>query len=189
MIIPLSSKLKKRSKLRKYVKPRTMRFPRLQVTMTHNQRLRITFMQILQQTVQRTLLCLGSGVAGSLAVMGKPTHVSHPDRVPVMVFAMRPHHLFRPSHLNGTIGRNHIVVAAAYPSQRTMIAVDVRHPQGTARPIGGAVHDNQGDCSHGLRTVARQRHRQRQSESFQSHESHRARCSSSSSSYPSFLSK
>ena len=121
-----------------YIKPRTVRFPRLQVTMTHNQRFRITLMQIFQQTSQRTLLRIGSGVAGSLAVMGKSTHVSHPDRVSVMVFAMRPHHLFRPPRLNGAVGRNHIVVAAAYPSQRTMIAVDVRHPQGTARPVGGA---------------------------------------------------
>ena len=125
-----------------------MRFPRFQVTMTHNQRFRITLMQILQQTSQRTLLCLGSGVAGSLAVMGKSTHVSHPDRVPVMVFAVRPHPLLRPTHLNGTIGRNHIVVAAAYPSQRTMIAVDVRHPQGTARPVCGAMHDNQSNLPH-----------------------------------------
>ena len=131
-----------------YIKPRTMRFPRIQVTMTHNQRFRITLMQILQQTSQRTLLRLGSGVAGSLAVMGKPTHVSHPDGVSVMVLAMRSHHLFRPSRLNGAVGRNHIVVAAAYPSQRTMIAVDVRHPQGTARPVGGAVHDNKSNCTH-----------------------------------------
>ena len=166
-----------------------MRFSRLQVTMTHNQRFRITGMQILQQTSQRTLLRWGSGVAGSLAVMGKPTHVSHPDRVSVMVLAVRPHHLLRSASLNGAVSRNHVVVAAAYPTQRTMIAVDVRHSQGTARPIGGAVHDNQGDCSHGLRTSARQRHRQHRSESFQSHESHRARCSSSFSSYPSFLSK
>ena len=166
-----------------------MRFPRLQVTMTHNQRLRMTGMQILQQTSQRTLLCLRSGVAGSLAVIGKPTHVSHPDRVPVMVFAMRPHHLFRPSHLNGTIGRNHIVVAASLPTERTMIAINVRHSQGTARLIGGAVHDNQGDCPHRLRTVVRQPLRPLRSIPTQSHGSHRARCSSNSSSYPSFLSK
>ena len=131
-----------------YIKPRTMRFPRIQVTMTHNQRFRITLMQILQQTSQRTLLCLRTGIAGSLAVSSKPTHVSHTDRVSVMVLAMRPHHLFRPSRLNGTIGRNNIVVAAPLPSQGTMIAVDVRHPQGTARPVGGTVHDNQSNLPH-----------------------------------------
>ena len=130
-----------------------MRFHRLQVTMTHNQRLRITLMQILQQTSQRTLLRIGSGVAGSLAVMVKSPHVSHPDRVSVMVFAMRPHHLFRPTRLNGAVGRNHIVVAAAYPSQRTMIAVDVRHPEGTARRVGGTVHNNQGDSTHSLQQL------------------------------------
>ena len=125
-----------------------MRLHRLQVTMTHNQRFWITLMQILQQTSQRTLLRWCSGVAGSLAVTGKSTHVSHPDRVPVMVLAVRPHHPLWPTRLNGAVRRNHIVVAAPLPSQRTMIAVDVRHPQGTARPVGGAVHDNQSNLPH-----------------------------------------
>ena len=125
-----------------------MRFPRIQVTMTHNQRLRITLMQILQQTSQRTLLRLGSGVAGSLAVSSKSSHVCHPDRMPVMVLAMRPHHLLRSTCLNGAVRRNHVVVAAALPTQPTMIAVDVRHPKGTARPVGGAMHDNQSNLPH-----------------------------------------
>ena len=125
-----------------------MRFPRLQVTMTHNQRFRITLMQILQQTSQRTFLCLRTGIAGSLAVSSKPSHVSHPDGMPVMVFAVRSHHLLRSARLNGAVRRNHIVVATAYPTQRTMIAVDVRHPQGTARPISGAMHDNQSNLPH-----------------------------------------
>ena len=119
-----------------------MRLPRLQVTMTHNQRFWITLMQILQQTSQRTLLRWGSGVAGSLAVSSKASHVSHTDRVSVMVLAVRPHHLLRPARLNGAVNRNHVVVAAAYPTKRTMIAVDVRHPKGTARPVGGAMNNN-----------------------------------------------
>ena len=125
-----------------------MRFSRLQVTMTHNQRLRITGMQILQQTSQRTLLCRGSGVAGSLAVSSKSSHVCHPDRMPVMVLAMRSHHLLWPPCLNGAVRRNHVVVAAALPTEAAMIAVDVRHPKGTARPVGGAMHDNQSNLPH-----------------------------------------
>ena len=131
-----------------YIKPRTMRFPRFQVTMPHDQRLRITPMQFLQQASQRTLLRWCSGVAGSLAVSGQSPYISHPDRVPVMVLAVRPHHLFRPPHLNGAVRRNHIVVAAPLPSSGTMIAVDVRHPQGASRPVGGAMHDNQRNITH-----------------------------------------
>ena len=127
-----------------------MRFSRIQVTMTHNQRFRITGMQILQQTSQRTLLRWGSGVAGSLAVSSQSPYVSHPDGMSVMMLAMRSYHLFRPTRLNGAIRRNHVVVAASLPTERTMIAVDVRHSQGTARLISGAVHDNQGDPTHGL---------------------------------------
>ena len=166
-----------------------MRFPRIQVTMTHNQRFRITGMQILQQTSQRTLLRWGSGVAGRLAVSSQSPYVSHPDGVSVMVLAVRPHHLLRPTRLNGAVRRNHVVVAASLPTERTMIAINVRHSQGTARLVGGAVHDNQGDCTHGLRTVVRQPLRPLQSIPTQSHGSHRARCSSSLSSYAKFLSK
>ena len=166
-----------------------MRFPRIQVTMPHNQRLRITGMQLFQQTSQRTFLCLGSGVAGSLAVSSQSPYVSHPDGMPVMVLAMRPHLLLRPTRLNGAVRRNHVVVPTSLPTERAMIAINVRHSQGTARLVGGAVHDNQGDCTHGLRTVVRQPLRPLQSIPTQSHGSHRARCSSSLSSYAKFLSK
>ena len=93
-----------------------MRFPRIQVTMTHNQRLRITGMQLFQKTSQRTLLCFGSGVAGSLAVSSQSPYVSHPDGMPVMVLAMCPHHLLRSAYLNGAVRRNHVVVAATLPT-------------------------------------------------------------------------
>ena len=165
------------------IKPWTMRFQRIQVTMTHNQRFRIMLMQILQQTSQRNLLRLGPSVAGSTAVSSQSSHISHPDGVTVMVPAMRSHHLLRPARLNRSVRRNHVVVAAAYPAQRPMIAVDVLHAEGTARPVSGAVHNNQSDSPHRFRTVARQRHPLHRSVPVQSHGSHRAQCSSSSSSY------
>ena len=164
--------------------------------MTHNQRFRITPMQILQQTSQRTLLCWGSGVAGSLDVSSQSTHVSHPDGVWVMVailqqgiIAMRPYHRLRPTLLNRSVRRNHIVIPAAIPLPRTMISVNVRQAEGTARSVGGAVHDNQSDSPHRFRTVGRQRHPLLRSVPVQSHESHRAGCSSSLSSYSLSLDK
>ena len=42
-----------------------------------NQRSRITLMQVIEQLSQRRLLRIGIGVAGCLAVTGKPSHILH----------------------------------------------------------------------------------------------------------------
>ena len=160
-----------------------MRFHGFQVTMTHNQRLRITLMQFTQQPSQRTLLRFRSGVAGSLAVSGQTTYISHPDGVSVMVLAMRPYPLLRSARFNRPVRRNHVVITATAPTQRPMIAVDVLQAEGTARPVGGAVHNNQCDSPHGFTSVVKQRHPLHQSVPVQSLESHRAECSSSLLSY------
>lgn len=108
-------------------------------------------MQITEQLSQRNLLCIGTGIAGSLAVTGKPSHIRYADGVPVMVLAVRPNHFFRSSRLDSPVRRNYVVVAAAHPTERTVIAVDIRHPKGTARPIGGAVHNNKSNGTHRLK--------------------------------------
>ena len=51
--------------------------------MPHNQRLRITLMQILQQHPQRTLLCLSTCVLWSLAVGSQSADVTYADAVVV----------------------------------------------------------------------------------------------------------
>ena len=80
-----------------------------------------------------------------------------------MVLAVRSHHLLRSARFNRAVCRNHIMVTAPYPAQRSVIAVDVCQAKGTARPIGGAVHNDQRDLSHAVRTVAKLRHQQPQS--------------------------
>ena len=110
-------------------------------------------MQIAQQLSQRDPLRLRAGVARCLAILGQPTHVGHADGVPVMVLAMCAHHLLRSSRLDSAVRRDHIVITAADPAERAMIAVDVRHAEGTARPVGGAVHDDQGDRPHRLQEL------------------------------------
>ena len=105
-------------------------------------------MQVLQQTSQRKLLSLRPCVAGSLAVGGKASYVCHSDGMGVVVLAVGTDFLFGAPRLDGAIRWNDIVVAAAAPSEQAMIAVDVRHPQRTARPVGGAMHDNKSNLSH-----------------------------------------
>ena len=129
-------------------KPWAIRFMWIKVTMPHDKRPWITFMQILQQTSQRTLLCLRSGVAMSLAVTGKTSNIRHPDRMSVMISAMRPDLFLRTSTLNSAVSRNHIVISTPLPAQRAVVAVDIRHSDSAARLIGGAMHYNQGYRSH-----------------------------------------
>lgn len=116
--------------------------------MSKNQSLRVTAVQFRKQPLQRILLRRSACVHGSLAVSSQPSDITHPDRMNVMVSAVRADNSLRPSNLDSAVSRNHIVITATLPSQAAMIAVDVRHPQGTARLVGGAVHDNQSNGSH-----------------------------------------
>ena len=59
-----------------------------------------------------------------------------------MVLAMRANHFLRPSGFDGPVSRNDVVVAATDPAKRAVVAVNVRHPEGTARLVGGAVYDD-----------------------------------------------
>lgn len=95
--------------------------------MTHYQRFRVSAVQVRKQPLQRLLLGRCPGVRGSLAVGSQAADVAYPDGMPVMVLAMRPDHLFGSSRLDGAVSRNHVVVAAAYLSERTVVAVNVRH--------------------------------------------------------------
>ena len=145
------------------IEARTMWFFRIQIAMTCNQRLRITIMQILQQHPQRTFLCLSACVLWSLAVGSQAADIAHADTMAVVVLAMSTSHLLRSPMFNSPVGRNDIMIPATNPTKRTMIPVNVRHSNGTARPIGGAVHDDQCDNTHTLTAVAKQLHQLRQS--------------------------
>ena len=68
----------------------------------------------------------------------------------VMVLTICSNHFFGSARFDGAVSRNHIVVAAAQPTEGAMVAVDVCHAECAVRLIGGTVHDNQGDGSHKL---------------------------------------
>ena len=122
-------------------------FPRIQIPMPYNQGTRIFPVQRLQQLAQGNPLGIRPGVF-RFPIGRQPADIAHPDAVTVMILAMRPYFGFVPSLFDGSVRRNHVVIPAALPAQRTVIAVDVRQAQGTARLVGGAVHDDQRDGSH-----------------------------------------
>ena len=116
-------------------------------------------MQILQQLPQCTLLCLCTCILWCLAVCSQSTDVAHANTVIVVVLAVSTHHLLRSSLLNCPVRGNHIMVSASLPAEGAMIAVDVRHPDGTARPICRAMHDNKCNFSHTIPILSHRLHR------------------------------
>ena len=116
--------------------------------MTDNQRFRITLMQLSQQAPQCILLRRRSRVHRALAVGSKSADIAHPYGMTVMVSAMSTDNSLRSSDFDAPVNRNHIMIAASVPAQRPVPAVYVSHPKGTARLVGGAVHDNKSNCSH-----------------------------------------
>ena len=120
----------------------------IQITVPHNQRFRITFMQFLKQPSQRTLLCLRPCVARSLAVTGKTSYICNTNRMSVMIPAMRTDLFFRSTPFNSAVGRNNIMISTTLPAQRAVVAVNVRHSQCAASAVSAAMHNNQSYRSH-----------------------------------------
>ena len=131
-----------------HIKPWTTGLVWVKVGVSHYQRFRITLMQFTKQPFQRTLLCFRPCVARSLAIAGKSSYIRYTNRMAVMISTMRSNALLRSSSLDDPVGRNHIVIPTASPTERTMIAVNIRHSQCAARLIGGAMHNNQSYSSH-----------------------------------------
>lgn len=122
--------------------------------MSKNQSLRITPMQFGKQPFQRKLLSRRPGIHRSLAVGSQSPDITNTDRMTVMVTAMRTDDSLRSSDLDSPVSRDDIMIPTPLPTKAAMIAVYVRHSQGTARLVGGAVHDNQRNPSHGQRLAA-----------------------------------
>ena len=122
-------------------------FLRIQVPMTDNKGTRIFLMQRLQQLAQGSPLGIRPSVH-RLSVLRQPADITNPNRMPIVVLAVCPYHFFGSARFDGSVYRNHIVVPTAFPTQRAVITVNVRKVEGTARPIGGTVQNNQRDGSH-----------------------------------------
>ena len=122
-------------------------FARIQISMAHNKGLGISLMKLFEQTKQGDTLGFRAGI-GRLTFGGQASDVAYSNGVPVMALAVSPGHFFGSAGFDSPVRRDDVVIAASYPTERTMIAVNVCHPKGTARLVGGAVHDNQRDGSH-----------------------------------------
>lgn len=130
------------------IKARTAGLPPVEVGMTHDESLGIAAVQLGEKPPQRIPLRPGACVLGSAAVACQSAHIAHSDAVAVVSLAVRPCHTLLPSSLNGAVGGDDVVVAAAVPSKGAVIAVDVPHSELTALAVGGAVNDNKCDISH-----------------------------------------
>ena len=105
-------------------------------------------MQIFQQYPQRTLLFLSACVLGCLAVGSQSADIAYSDAMVVVVLAVGTLHFLRPTHFNRPVRRNNIVIPASLPTEGTVVAVNVRHPQCAALLIGRAMHDNKCNLTH-----------------------------------------
>lgn len=130
------------------IKARTAGLPPVEVSMTHDESLGIVAVQFGEQPPQRIFLLHCARVLGSTAVTCQSAHIAHSDAVAVVPLAVRPCHVLLTSALDGAVGGDDVVVAAAVPSEGTMIAVDVPHSELTALAVGGAVNDNKCNISH-----------------------------------------
>lgn len=124
------------------------RLPRIQVPVPHDQGFGILPVQSLQQLPQRGPLFGCACVRRCPAVRSQSADVAHADAVPVVVSAMGSDALLLPSGLHGSVCGNHVVIPAARPAQRSVVAVDVLAAECASRPVGGAVHDDQCNASH-----------------------------------------
>lgn len=119
------------------------RFSRVQVPVPHNQGLGILPVQRLQQRSQRGPLFRCARVRRCPAVRRQSADVAHTYTMPVVVSAMGSFPPLLPSGLDGTVRGNHVVIPAALPSQRAVIAVDVLAAERASCPVGGTVHNDQ----------------------------------------------
>ena len=100
------------------MKART-RLARVEGMMRHDDRPRIPPLELPHQREHRTLLRFRPRVRRPALVV-QTTLVAHPDAMPVVVQAVRPHFRLGPSPLYGSVPSHHIVVADATPAPLTV---------------------------------------------------------------------
>ena len=126
-----------------------MRLAGVQVAVAHHPGRGIADAELEDEPAQGGALGRCAGVGWRVAIGGETADVAHTDGMPVVAAAMGSGQLLGTAALDGAVGGDYIVVAAAVPSVLgAMDAVDVGHAEGTARLVGRAVHDDVGDGSH-----------------------------------------
>ena len=128
------------------IKART-RLAWIERMMRHDDRPWIPPLELPHQREQRTLLRLRPRVRWpSLGV--QTTLVAHPDAMPVVVQAVRPHFRLGPPPLYGSVPSHHIVVADATPAPLAVPRVYLLRARRLAGPYRRAMNNDQCDSSH-----------------------------------------
>ena len=78
----------------------------------------------------------------------KTNDVADADRVGIVTATMGSGDVFWTGGLDGAVDGDDVVIAAACPTEGSVVTVDVCHPQFAACLVGGAMNDNKGDLSH-----------------------------------------
>lgn len=114
---------------------------------SHHQGLRIPFLQVLYQQVQRLLLSVGACV-GRSSLRIQSALVADAYRVPVVSLAVCAGLGFWPPHLHGSASPHYVVVSYALPSLGTVPQVYLSCRRALLRLYSGAVQDYQCYRSH-----------------------------------------
>ena len=128
------------------IKART-RLARIERMMRHDDRPWIPPLELPHQRDQRTLLRLRPRVRRP-ALGVEATLVAHPDAMPVVVQAVRPHLRLGPSPLDGSVPPHHIVVADTTPAPFAVPRVNLLRARRLAGPHRRAMNNDQSDSSH-----------------------------------------
>ena len=128
------------------MKART-RLARIEGMMRHDDRPWIPPLELPHQREQRTLLRLRPRVRRP-ALGIQTTLVAHPDAMPVVVQAVRPHLRLGPPPLYGSVPPHYIVVADTTPAPLAVPRVNLLRARCLAGPYRRAMNNDQRDCSH-----------------------------------------
>ena len=128
------------------IKART-RLAWIEGMMRHDDRPWIPPLELPHQREQRTLLRLRPRVRRPAQGV-QTTLVAHPDAMPVVVQAVRPHFRLGPPPLDGSIPPHHIVVADTTPAPFAVPRVNLVRARRLAGPYRRAMNNDQSDSSH-----------------------------------------
>ena len=128
------------------IKART-RLAWIERMMRHDDRPWIPPLELTHQRDQRTLLRLRPRVRRPAQGV-QTTLVAHPDAMPVVVQAVRPHLRLGPSPLYGSVPPHHIVVSDATPAPLAVPKVNLLRARRLAGPYRRAMNNDQSDSSH-----------------------------------------
>ena len=111
-----------------------------QVAVTEDDGIRVVHLQRLQEVIQGSLLCRGTGIGGN-ALGRQPTFIAHPDGVLVIVAGMCPRQILVPRLVQLAVTRD-VIMVAREPEAGVMTGNEILYGEPTVSTCGRAVNDD-----------------------------------------------